>query len=67
MIKAKIVAVDEVTSKAGNKYYRLWVVTENQPRPMRVISRKAGYQPNQYINISIEPDYQCNASVKVVD
>lgn len=64
-MKARIVAIDEIKSKKGNIYYRLWVVTENQPRPMRIVSFDK-FNIGDYVILGVEPDFQCNAVVKVV-
>lgn len=66
MIKAKIVAVDEVKSKKGNTYYRLWIVTESNPRPMRIVTFTP-HKEGEFVTLKIVPDYQCNAILQVVD
>lgn len=66
-MEAIIIAVDKVISqKTGKPYYRLWITTKEQPRPMRIISRKEHFK-DEIIKLSIEPDYQCNAIVKVIE
>lgn len=66
-MEAHVIAVDKVISqKTGKPYYRLWVTTKEQPRPMRIIARNEHFM-DEIVKLAIEPDYQCNAVVKVVE
>lgn len=67
MLKAKIIAIDELKSKKGNPYWRLWVITQEQPRPMRIVAFKPGHQVDDYIELVVEPDYNCDVRVRVVE
>lgn len=67
MVRAKIIAVDELTSKKGTKYWRLWVVTKDQPRPMRIVAFKPNHNVDDYVDLIVQPNYQCDAEVRVVE